>query len=228
MGRKNLIGFAVTLLLLCALWPEPVTAQATGRPVEGEAKTAFLKAWGERLHNMRALHMVFTQEKHLRLLRQPLISQGELWLKDKTLYYVLKNTDGIVELQLHADERTVKTYYPLLKTLEVISLSTTQPLPLEVPFLAQDVEALEQTHNIEVFATDAQYTLRLTPRRSDSPVRDIHLILKDFQPLHFSQTEKNGNRLEMHITTFIPDLDLADSQLELHVPTDVTIIYPLQ
>lgn len=228
MGRKNLIGFVITLLLLCALWPNPATTRTAGRPVEGEAKAAFLKTWGERLHNMRTLHMAFTQEKHLHLLRQPLTTRGELWLKGTILYYVLKNTAGTTELQLRLDERTVKTYYPLLKTLEVIELSATPSQPLSLPFLERDANALEKTYQIDVFATDTQYTLQLTPRDPASPVRDIHLTLNNFQPLQFSQTEKNGNRLEMRIATFTPDLNLTDSQLELHIPTDATIIYPLK
>ena len=43
------------------------------------SETVFLTTWGERLRSMHSLHMVFTQEKHLRLLRQALVAQGELW-----------------------------------------------------------------------------------------------------------------------------------------------------
>jgi outer membrane lipoprotein-sorting protein len=220
--------FMTTLLLLCLLWPNPSAGQTTGRPVEGEAKTAFLKSWSEHLHNMRTLHMVFTQAKHLRLLRQPLITQGELWLKGQILYYVSKNVAGTTELQLRVDERTVKTYYPLLKTLEVIELHTTQPPPLAMPFLRRDAETMQETYMIDIVATGTRYTLHLTPRNPASPIRDIHLTLQNFQPLQFSQTEKNGNRLEMQISTFTTDFDPDDSQLELHIPTDTTIIYPLK
>lgn len=220
--------FTATLLLFFAFLPNPATGRATGRPVAGEAKTAFLKAWGERLHNLHTLHMVFTQEKHLHLLRRPLTTQGELWLRGKILYYVLKNTAGATEMQLRIDERTVKTYYPSLKTLEVIELNTEQPPPLSLPFLAQDTDALEKTYKIDIVATDTQYTVQLTPHNPASPMRDIHLTLQDFQPVHFSQTEKNGNRLEMHITTFATDINLDENQLELHIPTGTTITYPLK
>ena len=85
----------------------------------------FLTTWGERLRRMRSLHMVFTQEKHLSMLRQPLATQGELWLKGETLLYVLTNTAGEKELTVRLDKHTVQTYYPLLNTLEVIDLQTT-------------------------------------------------------------------------------------------------------
>ena len=82
-----LLGLAVFLV-------STACAEDLGNPVTGEAKTAFLTTWGERLRGMRSLHMVFTQEKHLRLLRQALVAQGELWLQGETLLYVLTNTAG--------------------------------------------------------------------------------------------------------------------------------------
>ena len=82
------------LLVLVVFLVSTACAEDLGNPVTGEAKTAFLTTWGERLRRMRSLHMVFTQEKHLRLLRQALMAQGELWLKGETLLYVLTNTAG--------------------------------------------------------------------------------------------------------------------------------------
>lgn len=216
------------VLLIGALLPHATAASEAGQPVSGEAKAAFLRAWGKRLQHMHSLHMVFTQEKHLRLLRQPLVAQGELWLKDDILYYVLKNTLNQPELQLRMDRHTVKTYYPLLQTLEVIELTTAQSLPITLPFLGRDPQALAKTYDIEVFATAEHYTLHLTPRDPASPVRAIRLSLKDFQPQRFSQSEKNGNRLDMHIAAFTPNLALDASQLELHVPAGTTITYPLK
>ena len=172
--------------------------------------------------------MVFTQEKHLRLLRQPLVTQGELWLQGDVLYYVMKNTAGQPELQLRLDSHTVKTYYPLLQTLEVIEQTTTQPLPLSIPFLGRDPQALAKTYEIEVFATAGLYTLHLTPRDPTSPVRDMRLTLKDFQPQRFTQNDKSGNRLAMYIATFTPNLAIAASQLELHIPARTTITRPLK
>jgi hypothetical protein len=86
------------LLILVACLVSTVGAADLGSPVTGEAHTAFLAMWSERLRSMRSLHMVFRQEKHLRVLRQPLVAQGELWLKGKTLLYVLTNTAGAAEL----------------------------------------------------------------------------------------------------------------------------------
>ena len=115
-----LLGLAVFLV-------STACAEDLGNPVTGEAKTAFLTTWSERLRSMRSLHMIFTQEKHLRLLRQALVAQGELWLKGETLLYVLTNTAGDKELTVRLDKQTVRTHYPLLHTLEVIDLRPRVP-----------------------------------------------------------------------------------------------------
>ncbi len=98
-----LLGLAVFLVSIAC-------AEDLGSPVTGEAKTAFLTVWGERLRSMRSLHMVFTQEKHLQMLRQALVAQGELWLKGETLLYVLTNTAGEKELTARLDKQTIRTY----------------------------------------------------------------------------------------------------------------------
>src|SRR4029453_4920734 len=139
-------------------------AEDLGTPVTGEAKTAFLTAWGERLRGMHSLHMVFTQEKHLRLLRQALVAQGELWLKGETLFYVLTNTAGENELTVHLEKQTVSTYYPLLNTLEVIDLQTAGTLPQSLAFWQADPEALARAYEVDLFQAAGLYTLRLVPQ----------------------------------------------------------------
>jgi outer membrane lipoprotein-sorting protein len=220
---------AVLFLLICTLLVGTASGQEAPLPVTGEAKAAFLQTWGERLRSMRSLHMVFTQEKHLRLLRRPLVAQGELWLKDTTLRYVLKNTAGETELELRLDQQTVKTHYPLLHTLEVIDLRTTPQTALPaMPFLGGDPAALAKEYETEVFMASERYTLRLVPKAPDSPLTEILLTLKDFQPQEFVQVEKNGNRLSMHITAFTPNPEISEAQLELRIPEGTKVIYPLR
>ncbi len=205
-----------------------VAGREAGRPVTGEAKTAFLQTWGEHLQAIHALHMTFTQEKHLRLLRRPLVTQGELWLKDDVLYYVLKNTAGETELELRLDSHAVKTYYPLLQTLEVIDLHGTQAPPPSIPFMWREPDTLVKAYEIEIFMASELYTLQLTPKKPTSPVREIRLTLKDFQPQTFRQIEKNGNRLEMRISAFTPNPKISQTQLKLHIPEGTKVIYPLK
>jgi outer membrane lipoprotein-sorting protein len=216
------------LLLLCVLLLGMAPGNEAARPVTDEIKMAFLRTWSDHLRSMRTLHMVFTQEKRLRILRRPLIAQGELWLKGEVLFYVLKNTAGDTELELRMDPHAVKTHYPQLHTLEVIDLQTTQSLPLSMPFLGSDPAALTRDYESELFLARDLYTLVFIPRDPKSPLAEIRLTLKDFQPQEFVQVEKNGNRVAMKISDFILNPEVSEAQLKLHIPEGTKVVYPLQ
>jgi outer membrane lipoprotein-sorting protein len=202
-------------------------AEDLGSPVTGEAKTAFLTTWGERLRGMRSLHMVFTQEKHLRMLRQPLVAQGELWLKGETLLYVLTNTAGEKELTVRLDKQTIRTHYPLLNTLEVLDLQTTGAIPQSFPFWQTDPEALARDYEADLLQTAELHTLRLVPKDAKVSLQEMRLVLRDFQPQELVQVEKNGTRIRMHITTFTMNPEISEAQLELHVPAGTRVTHPL-
>ena len=215
-----LLGLAVFLV-------STACAEDLGNPVTGEAKTAFLTTWGERLRSMRSLHMVFTQEKHLRLLRQALVAQGELWLKGETLLYVLTNTAGEKELTVRLDKQTIRTHYPLLNTLEVLDLQTTGAIPQSFPFWQTDPEALARDYEADLLQTAGLHTLRLVPKDAKVSLQEMRLVLRDFQPQELVQVEKNGTRILMHITTFTINPEISEAQLDLHVPAGTRVTHPL-
>jgi len=218
---------ALMLLVLCL--GNTVWAEDLGRAVTGEAKTTFLTTWSAHLRSMRSLHMLFRQEKHLRVLRQALVAQGELWLKGETLLYVLTNPAGETELMVRLDKQTVQTYYPLLHTLEVITLRTTGAFPQVFPFWYSAPEVLARDYEVDLFLdATALHTLRLVPRDARAPMQEIRLVLRDFQPQEFVQVEKNGTRVYMHITTFTINPEVSEAQLALHVPAGTRVVHPLQ
>lgn len=216
------------LLLAGFLMISTVRGADLESPVTGEAKAAFLTTWGERLRGMRSLHMVFTQEKHLRMLRQALVAQGELWLKGETLLYVLTNTAGEKELTVRLDKQNVRSYYPLLNTLEVIDLQTTGALPQSLSFWQADPEALARDYEVDLLQAAGLYTLHLVPKDAKVPLQEMRLVLRDFQPQELVQIEKNGTRMLMHITTFTLNPEISETQLEIHVPAGTKVIHPLQ
>lgn len=216
-----LLGLAVFLV-------STACAEDLGNPVTGEAKTAFLTTWSERLRSMRSLHMVFTQEKHLRLLRQALVAQGELWLKGETLLYVLTNTAGEKALTVRLDKQTVRTHYPLLNTLEVIDLQTTGALPQSFAFWRAEPEALARDYEVDLWQAAGLHTLRLVPKDTRVSLQELRLVLRDFQPQELVQVETNGTRILMHITTFTMNLEISEAQLQLDVPAGTRVTHPLQ
>ena len=217
----------LVILLVCLV--STACADDLGSPVTGEAQTAFLTTWSERLRSMRSLHMQFRQEKSLRVLRQALVAQGELWLKGDTLLYVLTNPAGETELMVHLDKQTVQTYYPLLHTLEVVDLQTTSAFPQVLPFWYSDPEALARDYKVELFLdATGLYTLQLVPKDARVPLQEMRLGLRDLQPQEVVQVEKNGTHVRMHITTFTMNPEVSEAQLELHVPAGTKVVHPLK
>ena len=216
-----LLGLAIFLV-------STACAEDLGNPVTGEAKTAFLTTWSERLHSIRSLHMVFTQEKHLRLVRQALVAQGELWLQGETLLYVLTNTAGEKALTVRLDKQTVRTHYPLLNTLEVIDLQTTGALPQSFAFWRAEPEALARDYEVDLWQAAGLHTLRLVPKDTRVSLQELRLVLRDFQPQELVQVETNGTRILMHITTFTMNLEISEAQLQLDVPAGTRVTHPLQ
>jgi len=217
------------LIVLLAFLVSTASAEDLGSAVTGEAKTAFLTTWSERLRSMRSLHMRFRQEKHLRVLRQALVAQGELWLKGETLLYILTNSAGTTELMVRLDKQTVQTYYPLLHTLEVMALQTTGASPLAFPFWSPEPEALARDYEVGLFLdATGLHTLRLVPRDARGPVQETHLVLRDFQPQAFVQVEKNGTRVRLQITAFTINPEVSEAQLALHVPAGTKVVQPLK
>ena len=217
------------LVVLALFFVSTACAEDLGSAITGEAKTAFLTTWSGHLRSMRSLYMLFRQEKHLRVLRQALVAQGELWLKEETLLYVLKNPAGETELMVHLDKQTVQTYYPLLNTLEVVELQTTGTLPHALPFWYPEPEALTRDYEVELFLdATGLYTLRLVPKDARVLLQETRLVLRDFQPQEVVQVGKNGTRVSMHISTFTMNPEVSEAQLALHVPAGTKVVHPLK
>lgn len=210
------------------LWVSAVCPQETGTIVTGEAKTTFLATWGERLQHMQSLHMVFRQEKVLQVLRQPLRARGELWLKGEILRYALTTTAGDTELVMRVDPQTVRTYYPLLQTVEVIELQNTKTLPSAMPLLHTSPETLAREYDVELLQNAERYTLQLRPKDPDAAVQEMRLVLQDFQPQALQQVEKNGTRIIMDIDVFTMNADISAAQLDLVIPEGTKVTYPLR
>jgi outer membrane lipoprotein-sorting protein len=217
------------LALVLLVWIGIASAQEPlGEPITGEAKAAFLATWGQRLQALQGLHMVFTQTKQLKVLRQPLVTQGELWLKGDLLRYTLKNTAGETELDLLIDTQTVRTYYPLLHTLEVIDLRTAGAPPVTLPFLRGGPDALSKAYEVELFRHVEQYTLRLVPKDTNVPLQEMRLVLHDFQPQEVVQIEKSGTNVHMRIAEFTVNPEIPETQLALQIPPGTKVTYPLR
>lgn len=231
-GLRALCQMLPLVLSIAIAWgvaaaPDP---DRPGREITGPEKEKFLQTWRQHLQDMNSLHMVFTQEKYLRVLQRPIVSQGELWWKGETLLYQLRNTAGAVELVMRVDDEAVQMYYPLLQSLEVIERQTAPLSSAPMPFMSRDLMALTQTYDLDLFESEGRYTLKLTPKASDSqaPLTAIWLQMEAFRIREMTQVEKNGDRVVMTIAAFEPNAVISEAQLALRVPPETKVVHPLR
>lgn len=225
-------GTLSLLLYVAIVWSASAALgnDGLGRAITGPDKEHFLQTWRQHLQDMDSLHMIFTQEKHLRVLQRPIVSQGELWLKGKTLLYHLKNSAGAVELAMRIDETAIQTYYPLLQSLEVIERQSVPLSSAPMPLISHDLVALTQAYDSELFELAGHYRLKLTPKPSEvnASFAAIWLRLEAFQMRQLIQVEKNGDRVVMTISVFNPNAAISDAQLALRPAAGTKVVYPLR
>ncbi len=101
---------------------EPATSAV--KPASSAEVDAFLEAWAAKSREVRSLAIRFRQEKKLRILRRPKVSEGDLAYEDGKLSVVVRGRDGEVESRLLLKDGELKILYPRLKRLEVIDVAS--------------------------------------------------------------------------------------------------------
>ena len=72
---------------------EAARGEASGSEAEKSGRQ-YLKELAARSKGIRSLHVRFRQEKHLRLLRRPRISEGEIWYSQGRLSMKVRRRGG--------------------------------------------------------------------------------------------------------------------------------------
>jgi outer membrane lipoprotein-sorting protein len=195
--------------------------------------TKFLKAWADRLRDVKSLHVEFTQTKELKILRRPLVSKGVVDLKGKKLLMTVDSADGAreTELQVDAEKGEVRLHYPQLKRLEVFETSKGGAPETPFPFFSGDVERLPETHTValehEKDKDEELSVLVLAPRDPASRAGETRMVFRKGELVRVRQTTRDGEKLSIEIAKFEVNADVPDARLELHVPEGTEVVRPL-
>ena len=201
-------------LILCAFFPIAAAAAAgdgINRPEAGAvsttAHTYTLQDLERQLQATPRLRGRFIQEKHLRDLPQPLVSEGHyvlslgdglLWFLEKPVEQALRITpDGIA--QRNSDGRWNPAGSPSGRR---------QDTRLFLAVLTGDTAALQENFDLALSGTGDEWTLTLTPRGSllRQIFRDI-IIRGDTTVRRISLNETQGDRSEL----ILLDTELIDT-----------------
>ncbi len=193
----------------------------------------YLKELAARSKGIRSLHVRFRQEKHLRLLRRPRISEGELWYSQGRLSMKVRRR-GTVESHLLMRDGELRILYPELKRLETLKLGSGgggMRAGLAIPFLTGDWESAERDYEV-ILGSDTnrsdtnaggkrsgnRIVLELKPRDPSSPVKRLRMVMVDDQMREYSQEEKKGNKVRMEILFWDENREIPPERFRMEVP----------
>ncbi len=223
-------------LLLLIILPTSLSSQSLGARDDGAAGSdaaksgrQYLRELAARSKGIRSLHVRFRQEKHLRILRRPRISEGEIWYSLGRLSMKVRRR-GTVESHLLMRDGELRILYPQLKRLETLKLGsgggTRREAGMAIPFLTGDWESAERDYEV-VLGSDTnaggersgnRVVLELKPRDPSSPVKRLRMVMVDDQMREFSQEERKGNKVRMEILSWDENREIPPERFRMEVP----------
>ena len=201
---------------------------------------AFLEAWGKRSREIRSLALKFRQEKKLKILRRPRVSEGDLVYADGKLSVVIRGKDGEVESAILMKDGELKIHYPRLKRVEVLALAagggppTGEAAGFTMPFFAEDPKNLRRDFEITLIRTgdagkDApagkeERTLELVPKDPKSPLKKARMTFRGLDFTEYVQVDASGDESRMTITASEMNPQVPASRFELDLAEGTTFV----
>ena len=211
------------------------TVEQPLRPSTPEDVEAFLEAWAVKMRGIQSIAIRFRQEKKLRILRRPKVSEGDLVYADGMLSVVVRGKDGQVESQLLMKDGELRIFYPQLKRLEVIPLGGVSakgaPLPPSgagpsIPFFAGDPREATRDYVVRLERGREVDLLSLEPRDTSVPVKRLELKLVGFVLKEYRQVETSGDELRMEILASETNPGVRPERFRLAVPEGTIEVRP--
>ena len=232
-------------LFLAAIVPALARAEEAPKPAPPPADRAgeidaFLEAWGKRSREIRSLALKFRQEKKLRILRRPRVSEGDLVYADGKLSVVIRGKDGSVESEILMKDGELKIHYPRLKRVEVLALAGGSGPPsgetagFTMPFFSEDPRNLKRDFEISLVASgdagkDApaekeERTLELVPKDPKSPFKKVRMTFRGLDFKEYVQVDASGDESRMTITASEMNPRVSEKRFELDLAEGTTFV----
>jgi len=203
--------------------------------VHAAGTDAQFNQWFEVQTNTQSWSADFIQTRHLKVLNQPLLSTGKVWVaRDQFRWELGQPVQTIVLRQ--PDQLLI--IYPRLKRAEKYPLNGVAPGPLKDALalldatLPRDRATMEKSFRLLSAAeTNSILQMALQPK-SDSARKFINEILIGFRTNDFTiaATEMkfaDGSSLRNDFTNVMVNLRIDPTQFEAKVPSDFTMVEPL-
>jgi hypothetical protein len=227
------------LLLLVSFLVTEEAPRAKPAPAGREAEIdAFLEAWGKRSREIRSLALRFQQEKKLRILRRPRVSEGDLVYADRKLSVVIRAKDGSVESEILMKDGELKIHYPRLKRVEVLAMGGGNGPPaggaagFTMPVFADDPKNLKRDFEISLLGPawkdaapgNEERTLELLPKDPKSPLKKIRMTFRGLDFREYVQVDGSGDESRMTITASEMNPEVPPDRFELDLAEGTTFV----
>lgn len=202
--------------------PSASPADAPAEAPSAEVQ-AFLKEWAEAMREVRTLRVRFKQTKKLRILKRPLIREGETLLKGRRVLMVTRGADGEPETELLVTPDEARLFHPRLKRLEVFPIAPGSAPPTPFPLFGSDLADLPQRYRLrlEVHPEPGERTLILVPRAASSPLAETRMRFRGTRILRVAQKSRRGDEVVIEVSAFEINPTL-DGELQLVIPEGTT------
>lgn len=202
--------------------PSPAASPAAPSPSEGDDAPsaeveAFLEEWSQAMKDVRTLRVRFKQIKELRILKKPLMRQGETLLSGRDVLMVVQGRDGEPETELLVSPGEARLHYPRLKRVEVFPLAEGAAPPTPFPLFGTDLERLPERYRIGLERDETQRrVLVLRPRDPKSPITETRMTFSA-KPLVIAlveQRNRRGDKVKIVVSSFEKNVEIK-RKLEL-------------
>jgi len=232
LKRKIKFKRKITGLVGCSL----VALSAVSTVAQETTNNAQFNHWFEVQTNLHSWCADFTQTRTLKVLNQPLVSTGKVWVTPGEFRWELGQPVQTIVLR-QPDQLLI--IYPRLKQAEKYPLGAVPTGPIKDALalldatLPRDRATMEKNFSLRS-ATETNSMLQMTLQpRSDSARKFISEIVIGFHTNDFTiaATEMkfaDGSSLRNDFTNVVLNQPIDPAQFEAKLPPDFTVVEPLK
>lgn len=233
--RSRFRLMCLALVIACSGNTPTIRSEDAGKEATAAEVDEFLGAWAAKMKETRSMAIRFRQEKKLKILRRPRVSQGDLVYSDGKLSVVVRGKDAEIESQLLLADGELRILYPQLKRLEIISLGGAPGKNAEapaasggpsIPFFAGDPRDAKKDYVVRLQRGEKWDLLILEPRDKTLPIQRLELKLVELELKEYRQIETSGDELRMEILSAEKNPTVSAERFKLEIPAGTTEVRP--
>jgi outer membrane lipoprotein-sorting protein len=221
-GSRLRIALCLAAFLACA--------------AQGADTNALFGQWLAVQTNLQGWTADFTQTRSLKVLAEPLVATGKVWVAPSRFRWELGDPAQTIALR-QPDQLLI--IYPRLKRAEKYPLNGVAPGPIKDALalldatLPRDRAAMDASFRLlSAVETNASLQVALQPRSASARnfISEITIAFRtnNFAIAFTEMKFADGSRLRNDFTNVVLNPPIDPAKFEAHLPPDITVVEPLR